>query len=110
MSEGKFGSSSRYANTSVTSRTGPDGVEIRYLKRRFLPEPKALPLAYHTVVEDDRLDRIAAATLGDPHLWWRIADSHLTIDPNALTATLGRSLRIAIEDDVPQPDDDEDSA
>lgn len=107
MSDGKFGPQSRYAQTPVASRTGADGQETRYLRRRFLPHPKALPLGQHTVAQDDRLDAIAAATLGDAQLWWRIADSHLTIDPSELTATLGRTLKIAIEEDVPVPEEDE---
>lgn len=104
MSDGKFGKSSRYVNTPVATREGADGVQTRYLRRRFLPQPKALPLGIHPVVQDDRLDRIAAATLGDPQLWWRVADSNLALDPADLTAELGRSLVIAIEDEVPQPD------
>ncbi len=107
---GKFGKNSRYAHTAVASRTGPDGVEQRYLRRRFLPEPRALPLGYHSVAQGDRIDLIAAATLGDPGLWWRIADTYLVIDPDALTATIGRNLRIAIEEDVPQPGAEEDEA
>ena len=99
---GKFGKNSRYAQSSVARRTGPDGVEQRYLCRRFLPEPKAQPLGFHSVTEGDRADLIAASTLGNPGLWWRIADTNLVIDPNELTATIGRVLRIAIEEDVPQ--------
>ncbi|MEE4279086.1 MAG: hypothetical protein V2I82_11520 [Halieaceae bacterium] len=106
MTDGKFGKTSRYLNTPVATRETADGVQLRYLRRRFLPQPEALPLGYHTVVQDDRLDRIAAGSLGDPQLWWRIADSNLALDPDELTRDLGRSLTIAIEDEPPIPDDE----
>ena len=103
MSFGKFGQNSRYATTPVASRTGPDGVQQRYLRRRFLPEPAAQPVGTYVTSEGDRIDRIAAATLGDPLLWWRLADTNLAFDPADLTATINRRLRIAIEAD-PAPD------
>jgi len=99
MTFGKFGQNSRYATTPVAVRTGPDGVAQRYLRRRFLPEPVAQPVGTYVTSQGDRIDRIASATLGDPLLWWRLADTNLAFDPAALTATLNRRLRIAIEAD-----------
>lgn len=110
MTDGKFGKTSRYLNTPVATRESADGVQLRYLRRRFLPQPAALPLGYHTVVQGDRLDRIAAATLGEPQLWWRLADSNLALDPDELTRDLGRSLSIAIEEELPIADDEDGSA
>lgn len=104
MTEGKFNKASRYLNTPVATRDTGDGQPLRYLRRRFLPRPAALPLGQHVVVQDDRLDRIAAAAFGDPQLWWRLADSNLALDPGELTAELGLRLKIAIEDEVRQPD------
>lgn len=103
MTLGKFGPSSRYLNTPVASRTGPDGQRLRYLRRRLMPDPKAEPLGFHAVSDGDRIDRIAARTLGDPLLWWRLADTNLALDPADLTATVGRTLRIAVEADPPPP-------
>lgn len=103
MTFGKFGQNSRYATTPIARRTGPDGVAQPYLRRRFLPEPVAQPIGSFVTSEGDRIDRIAAATLGDPLLWWRLADTNRAFDPADLTATLNRRLRIAVEPD-PMPD------
>ena len=89
MTFGKFGQNSRYATTPIARRTGADGV--------------AQPIGSFVTSEGDRIDRIAAATLGDPLLWWRLADTNRAFDPADLTATLNRRLRIAVEPD-PMPD------
>ena len=109
MTFGKFGQNSRYATTPVARRSGPDGIAQPYLRRRFLPEPVAQPIGSYLTSEGDRLDRIAAATLGDPLLWWRLADTNRAFDPAALTATINRRLRIAVEPD-PMPDAPESAA
>lgn len=103
MTLGKFDASSRYTVIDVASRTGTDGVTRRYLRRRFIPEPVAPEIGAHRVSEGDRIDRIAAASLGDPAFWWRIADTNRAFDPADLTATLGRRLRIATEPPAPVP-------
>lgn len=108
MTFGKFGQNSRYVTTPIARRTGPDGVAQPYLRRRFLPEPVAQPLGSHLTAEGDRIDRIAAATLGDPLLWWRLADTNRAFDPADLTVPINRRLRIAVEADPP-PDAPEDS-
>ncbi|THD35869.1 MAG: hypothetical protein E7773_07930 [Sphingomonas sp.] len=72
----------RYAAIGNLRCVTDDGMAIVYKKRRFLPrvDPDA---AGSTVVprQGDRLDLIAARTLGDPLLFWRIADANLTLDP-----------------------------
>lgn len=104
MSEGKFDAASRYGQTEIATRTEADGSVTKYLRRRFIPRPSGAPeLAAHYVSEGDRIDRIAARTLGDPLLWWRIADANRALDPAALTVTLGRRLRIAIDDGTTAP-------
>lgn len=42
MSLPKFTANSRYAATETTRLVGPDGTEVVYLKRRFLPQPERL--------------------------------------------------------------------
>jgi len=70
---------------------------VRYRRRRFLPSADALPsLAEVPLVEGDRLDLIAARTLGNAHLWWRIADANEAMNPRGLTSPLGRILRIPV--------------
>jgi hypothetical protein len=68
------------------------------VKRRFIPPPSAIAVAVrHAVRSLDRPDLLGAKYLGDPLLYWRIADANAVVDPNELTDTPGG--RVAI----PQP-------
>jgi hypothetical protein len=91
---------SRYAGIPLARHTLPDGREVAYVRRRFIPPAGALPLlAEVTVIQGDRLDTVAARTLGDPEQFWRIADANEAMDPFALTDVPGRLLRVPF----PQP-------
>jgi len=93
---------SRYFRTEQATFETPDGGSIKYLRRRFLPQPESLSLLHeHSVVEGDRLDVIAARELGDPPLAWRIADANLAVHPDELTAEAGRKLRITLPEGIP---------
>jgi hypothetical protein len=95
-----FDHTSRYAGIEVAVYAGPDGVEHPYVRRRFLPQGSSLALlAEVTVGQGDRLDLIAARTLGVAEAFWRIADANDAMDPYDLTADPGRILRVP----VPQP-------
>lgn len=94
---------SRYAGLEVATTTVADGVggqrAARYLRRRFPPQPAALPtLAEHVVSGGDRLDLITARYLGDPTQFWRICDANLVVHPAELTADdrIGDVLRVPI--------------
>ncbi|HEU4421777.1 MAG TPA: LysM domain-containing protein [Pilimelia sp.] len=94
---------SRYAGLDVATTTVPDGAggqrAVRYLRRRFPPQPSTLPtLAEHPVSHGDRLDLIAARYLGDPTQFWRICDANLAIHPAELTAgdRIGEVLRVPV--------------
>lgn len=103
MTRGKFDASSRYVEIEIATRAAAGGTETRYLRRRFIPRPSAPEIGAHYVAEGDRIDRIAAVTLGDPLLWWRIADANRAADPAELTDRIGRRLKIAIEDGTLAP-------
>jgi nucleoid-associated protein YgaU len=97
-----FAANSRYAATDSRTWTTPDGQAIAYLARRFLPHPENLAgTGSHVVVAGDRLDNIAAAALGDPELWWRVADANRAMLPRELTGEPGTTLRIALPEGVP---------
>lgn len=83
-----FPSNSRYAGVEVVLYAGA----VPYLRRRFCPQPEATLYEY-TVVEGDRRDLLAARHLGDPELWWQLADANGIIDPRRLDEP-GRVLRI----------------
>lgn len=93
---------SRYYGIPLAVHTLPDGKQIPYLTRRFLPQPEALvQIDEHVVSEGDRLDLIANTYLGDPGAWWQIADANKSGDPRELTATPGRKLRITMPAGIP---------
>ena len=101
MTTNPFPPTSRYAAVAVVTHTNPDGSEITYLRRRFLPQPDRFSLLqYHTVAQGERLDNIAAQYLGDPTLFWRLCDANNALKPGELTETLGRKLRITMPENV----------
>jgi hypothetical protein len=76
-----------------------DGYEnpIIYKLRRFLPQGENLPLLAHIIVaEHDRLDLIAARTLGDPEQFWRVCDANNALNPFDLLTKPGSTLRVPI--------------
>lgn len=88
---------SRYYGIETATLKAPDGREVVYLKRRFLPAiSKALVLTEFVVSEGDRLDNITAKHLGDPEQFWRICDSNDPMNPDDLTAEIGRRLKIPL--------------
>lgn len=90
-----FDQTSRYYNLDTGAYVRGDGQSIAYVRRRFLPQGEDLPLLVAvTVVQGDRLDLIAARTLGDPEQFWRICDANNAMDPQDLTARPGASLRV----------------
>jgi hypothetical protein len=93
---------SRYAPVEQVTVVMPDGREVRCLRRRFLPQPERLAQVDEAVVRlGDRLDRIAAAHLGNPELSWRIADGNRAMRPSELAETPGRRLRITLPEGMP---------
>jgi hypothetical protein len=80
---------SRYDGAEVASALVPDGSggerSLPYLLARTPKDPASVvPLAWHRVAEDDRVDLIAYRHLGDPQAWWRICDANAAMDPAAL--------------------------
>ncbi|HYN19753.1 MAG TPA: hypothetical protein VE078_02255, partial [Thermoanaerobaculia bacterium] len=72
---------------------------VAYKRRRFLPQPTDLTVLDDVqVIQGDRLDLIAARELGDPELFWRIADAHYALDPFELTEEPGSVVRIPAAD------------
>lgn len=97
-----FPPTSRYALTETAVYSGPNGEEIRYLRRRFLPQPESLAeLGSHSTVEGDRLDLIAAATIGDAEQAWQLADANRAMMPPDLVLPVGRRLRITLPAGIP---------
>jgi hypothetical protein len=92
-----FEPSSRYFDLETATLTLPDKREVRYVRRRFLPPVATGPVyVEHTVTEGERLDHITARYLGDPELFWQLADINNAMQAEALVAEIGRKLRVSL--------------
>lgn len=97
-----FPGTSRYHGLRALKAAMPDGTEVAYVARRFLPRPEAFTLLHeHEVEAGDRLDNLAARYLGDPLLLWRICDANRAVRPADLVAEAGARLRITLPEGVP---------
>lgn len=100
----QFPPNSRYNGVATKTLTAPDGRSIVYLARRFVPPPEQFSLLReHVVVEGDRLDNLAARYLGDPELFWRVADANNAMRAEELTEEVGRRLRMTHPAGIPAP-------
>jgi nucleoid-associated protein YgaU len=73
----------------------PPKPAVPYLRRRILPLPESLiAVSAYSVEAGERLDQIAARTLGSPLAYWRIADINGAMNPFALAARPGAVLAV----------------
>jgi nucleoid-associated protein YgaU len=101
LSNTLFSSTSRYYGLDTATLALPGGKTIVYILRRFVPPPERFQLLQeHTVVQGDRLDNLAGEYLGDPTLFWRLADANRAMRPEELTETVGRVLRITLPEGI----------
>lgn len=92
-----FPVNSRYHNLETAKWIAPDGREIIYLKRRFLPPASSsVARVEHVVTQGERLDNITARYLGNPEQFWRLCDANNAMHPAELTAEIGRRLQIPL--------------
>jgi DNA polymerase-3 subunit epsilon len=67
------------------------------------PPPEAFAtMAYRIVAEGERLDQIAAETIGNPEAFWQHCDANRAIWPEDLEAA-GTELRLTLPEGVPGP-------
>jgi hypothetical protein len=86
---------SRADATLPSTQSGPDDASIVYLPRRLLPLPDQITIqSTYLVKPGDRTDLVSARLLGDPLLYWLIADANGASDPASLSAVPGRSLQL----------------
>ena len=92
-----FESASRYTPLETARHTMPDGRVVAYKRRRFLPQGGEMEVLVEvTVADGERLDQIAARTLGDPEQYWRICDACDAMNPVSLVVRPGRVLRVPV--------------
>lgn len=90
-----FEPTSRYSAIPTARLLLSDGGSVSYVRRRFVPPGSSLQtLAEVTATEGDRLDLIAARTLGDPEQFWQICDANNAMNPDELLARQGAVIRV----------------
>jgi hypothetical protein len=103
MRKDLIGPLSRYAQTDTATLTLPDGRQIGYLKRRFVPPMENFDLIQeHLITQGDRLDNLAALYLGDPEQFWRLCDANGAMLPDDVLE-IGKRLRITLPEGIPAP-------
>lgn len=91
-----FDPSSRYARLPVDQVRLPDGRVASCVRRRFLPQGASLgAVAEVAPLSDERVDQLAARTVGDPERFWRLADANDAMDPREL-ADPARRVRVPL--------------
>lgn len=115
-----FEPTSRYTSVATAKKRLPDGREVAYKRRRFLPRSESLPLLGEVDVrQEERVDQLTARTLRDPEQFWRLADANDAMDPAELEES-GRRVRIPVPTAEPasaatllglpeEPEDEEDA-
>lgn len=94
--------SSRYYGASIEYYTRPDGTQVAYLERRIIPQPGIYTSTQnYAIVDGDRLDNLASTFLGDPLLYWTICDANGAVDPDELTAQVGKTILIPLASGIP---------
>lgn len=92
-----FDTTSRYAELETLQLTLPDGRKVSYKERRFLPQGRQMQiLGEITLLPGERLDQVAARTLGDPEAYFRICDANDVMNPAELAEQTGLVLRVPI--------------
>jgi hypothetical protein len=93
-----FAPNSRYSGGRI-GLYSPAGSEQPhpYVLRRFIPQRAAIAVvAEHVVHGGERPDTLAAAQLGDPELYWLLADANAVIDPFELTDAPGARVLVPV--------------
>ena len=88
-----FASTSRYARVADATYTDAKGRQFSFKVLRLTPT--APTLLVHQVVQQDRLDLLAATFYTDPEQFWRICDANFAMRPDDLIQ-VGQILQIAI--------------
>ena len=90
-----FEHTSRYYGQKKLQYRRPDGRVVSYVARRMLPPREDLTTLVEVRLSDgQRLDSVAAATLGASELFWRICDANNALWPPNLLAEAGRAIAI----------------
>jgi hypothetical protein len=93
---------SRYYGNAVEQLTLANGTVVAYLSRRIIPQASLYTQTQnYSVVTGDRVDNLAARFVGDPILFWMIADANTAFEPDDLTAEAGKPIVIPLVASIP---------
>jgi len=68
----------------------------------MIPQPDRFALLQeHIVTEGERLDNICNQYFGDPEQFWRICDANGVLNPEELTESTGKQIRITLPEGIP---------
>ena len=89
----------RYAGVGTDTMEDESGARVIYLRRRFLPSGEGISgrRTVQAAATPDRLDLVAALTLGDAFAFWRICDANDAMNPFDIVAECAGQLRIPSE-------------
>lgn len=97
-----FPPTSRYHGVPTRQLTRSEGTIVVYLTRRIIPaEDRFTTVSEYVVAQGERLDQIAAKTIGDPEQFWRLCDANGAMRPDELVETVGARIRITLPAGVP---------
>ena len=100
MANYNFPPTSRYYTVGVDSTSDEAGNPLRFLQRRFLPQPERFAvLQEHSVSEGERIDHIAAKYLSDPAAFWRILDANGAMQVADLSS-VGQKIKITLPEGI----------
>ena len=91
-----FDTNSRYYALEQASYVDNHGREIKYKRRRFIPDKSTAPFTEVAVKQGERMDQISASVLGDPLHFWRICDANEGENPLTLCGTEGRRIKVPL--------------
>ncbi len=97
-----FPQNSRYYSIPTSTLETADGKVVAYLQRRFIPNADRFALLHeYTVTQGERPDTLAAKLIGDPELFWQLCDSNSVMQPDELSDTPGRVVRVTLPEGIP---------
>ena len=88
-----FSKASRYFEIPDSIWVGPDGREVAYKSRRFLPRG-ATHGAVTAVAQSERLDLVAFRVLKQPEQFWRLCDANAAMSPFDLVEPSGQVIKL----------------
>lgn len=102
LKSSNFSISSRYHSVEISSIENQNGEPVAYVKRRLIPaQENYFVLQKYICSEGDRPDLLAQKFYNDPERFWQILDANVILDPDELTNTPGKIIKISLPNGIP---------